>query len=83
MQVHVRTAGTLGRHLPPGSGANQAVMQLPEASTLATLLAQLRLPPDRSVLVAVNDTLIHADAHVGHVLSDGDVVAVMPPLKGG
>ena len=83
MRIVVRSAGNIGKYLPPGTKAGEATLTLSPEATLSTLLNQLPLPGDRSYLISVNDTLVRADSYAAYRLNDGDKVTLMPPLKGG
>ena len=61
-------------------GFDRVQVPLPQAATLAALLADTRfeaLPKD--ALLAVNQAFVKRDAQ----LKDGDEVALMPPVSGG
>ena len=67
------------------AGTDRMVVSLPDRATVAALLAELRRRgggwdalPERAA-VAVNRRY----AHVGTVLTDGDEVALIPPVAGG
>ncbi len=65
-------------------GQRRFTLDLPEKTSSDALLAilQEKYPPLRqlsSLLVAVNES--YADP--GHVLADGDEVALIPPVSGG
>ena len=81
MQVTVKFFGSLREE----AGAKEFALELPPGSTLAQLRGSLaeRYPAlerfgDR-IAAAVNFELAEAD----HVLSDGDEVALLPPVAGG
>ncbi len=82
MRISVRTAGLLGRYLPPGS-ANQAAIDVAEGATALDVIAQLGMPTAASYLVTLNgQSLPRADRET-RALTAGDDLAIMPPLKGG
>ena len=54
-------------------------MGLPDASTVADLIARLRVPVELSRIVLVNGHDVEDDS----ALRDGDVVDIFPPLAGG
>ena len=66
-------------------GTENTVVSLPDRATVGTLLTQLRargggwadLPPNPAV--AVNRSYAKVDS----ILSDGDEVALIPPVAGG
>jgi molybdopterin converting factor small subunit len=81
MQVKVLFYGGLKRE----AGALERLLELPAAITIGGLLEQLKaeyptLSPQLDVTaVAVGDRIVDE----GHTLSDGDEVALLPPVSGG
>jgi molybdopterin converting factor small subunit len=65
--------------LPPGAQDGAASVELPEASTVADVVALLRVPPELSRIVLVNGH----DVDDAAPLHDGDAVDIFPPLAGG
>ncbi len=67
------------------AGASECSWQLPEESTLADLLREIRqahpglAPPAVEIVAAVNEEY----AEGGLVLREGDEVALIPPVSGG
>jgi len=77
VQVHLHT--TLRRR-GPGGVVRQLEVELPEAGTLADLLARLELKPETgAVLLVVNG----ATAEPSLRLRAGDEVHLIPALSGG
>ena len=60
-------------------GPEEQVMELPEHTTLADLAATLKLPPEISLLRVVNGEIRKPD----FPLSEGDEIALFPPIAGG
>lgn len=56
--------------------------QVPAGTTVADLLAALKLPP-RGVAVEVNQTIVPRVRHPEHPLDDGDRVEVVSLVGGG
>ncbi len=83
MKITVKTAGLLGKHLPPGSARNLAVVEVAEGASPLTVIEQLGFPPDANYLVTVNGTIVPPSERPRLQLSDNDQLSVMPPLKGG
>lgn len=81
MEVTLKMSGLMARYVP-GSAAGTK-MHLLDGTTISGLMARLGLPGDETYLVIVNDSTVAKDRHRTHVLSDGDRVSIVPPLKGG
>ena len=79
MVINVRLHSILQSQTPDGS-MGRLVMELPEGSRLADLLAELALPiPADGLLLVINGRMAGEDDE----LQDGDQVNVMPALEGG
>ncbi|MCH9020200.1 MAG: hypothetical protein IIA73_07540, partial [Proteobacteria bacterium] len=51
MKITIKTAGLLGKYLPPGSAGNDAELEVAEGATPRDVIAQLGMPLDASYLV--------------------------------
>jgi molybdopterin converting factor small subunit len=77
MQVSVRLAGDLWRHVPEGRG--DFACEVEPGTTMRQLMGMLKLPhPDR-LLLAVN----HKQAQMDTMLEQGDEVLILPFHAGG
>ncbi|HUF44949.1 MAG TPA: MoaD/ThiS family protein [Aestuariivirgaceae bacterium] len=83
MNITVRTAGLLGRYLPPGSAGNEARIEVDSGSTPLDIMRRLELPEHDSYLVMLNGQVVPAATRPSIELSDGDDLGIFPPLKGG
>ncbi len=83
MDVTVKLYATLARHLPPGAVQNQAVLDLPEEATPATVIQRLNLPEIQCHLVLVNGQYVAPSERARRALKSGDVLAMWPPVAGG
>ncbi len=81
MIVTVKMSGLIAK-LVPGS-ADGVEIDLADESTVSGLMTKLGLPSSENYLVIANDTTIPKDKRSGHKLSNGDRIAIVPPLKGG
>ena len=79
MNLEVHLFATLGPYLPAGAQGDGAVMTFPAGATVGDVVQALGIPSDLSFMTVVNGH----DAEFDHVLVEGDVVAMFPPLVGG
>ena len=79
MRLEVHLFATLGPYLPEGAQGDGAIMAFPEGTTVDDVVQALRIPLDLPFMTVVNGH----DAERGHVLADGDVLSMFPPLVGG
>ncbi len=83
MKIRVRTAGLLGKYLPPGSAGNAAEIDVDDGATPADVIDRLGMPPDASYLVTLNGESLPRAERAVRALAANDDLAIMPPLKGG
>lgn len=83
MKITVKTAGTLGRFLPPGSAGNLADIEVSDDATPVDVIRQLGMPEDGAYLVILNGATVPKTERAARRLSEHDKLSIMPPLKGG
>lgn len=67
-----------------GDTANvSGVRDVPNGTTANDLIAILKLPPEETYALLVNDMTVSLPDRDTFVLNDGDKVTVFPPIKGG
>ncbi|MDH5410721.1 MAG: MoaD/ThiS family protein [Alphaproteobacteria bacterium] len=81
MKVTVKMSGMIAK-MVPGS-ADGIDITLLEGASVSSLMTRLGLPGNETYLVIVNDTTVPKDRRLTHKLSEGDRIAIVPPLKGG
>ncbi len=80
MNVEVRLLASLDRYRPSGVAGRAFRLTIPDHATTADVISLLNIPTGSVRIVAVNGRH-QPDPHF--VLSDGDVVSLLPPLAGG
>jgi sulfur carrier protein ThiS len=83
MIIRVKTAGLLGKYLPPGTELNRAEIDIPSGSTPISVMERLGIPTNGPYLVTVNGTALPESERRTAILEEGDQLAIMPPLRGG
>ena len=82
--ITLKLFATLTDYLPPASKyTNEVTLDLPESSTIGDVITTYALPPKWVHLVLVNGVYIDPAKRASHVLKDGDVLAIWPPIAGG
>ena len=79
MKVEVQLFATLSSYRPDGAVGAEAILEVPEGTTVGQLVQALKIPPDVDCLQVVNGR----DALFDQRLVDGDVLSLFPPLAGG
>ena len=77
MVVKLKFFAGLRDYLPPGE--SPYATEVEAGATVADLFRQFGVPLEKPRIILVNGR--HAD--LGRVLSDGDLLAVFPPVAGG
>ena len=83
MRISFKTAGILVKYLPPGSRDRSAALEVAPGATPLDVVAQLGMPADGSYLVIHNGNSVPKAERATLALSEGDMLSIMPPLKGG
>jgi molybdopterin synthase sulfur carrier subunit len=79
VKVEVHLTATLRAYLPAGTVGDNVVLDVPDGATVDQVVHSLRIPRELERLTVVNGR----DAVPDQQLSEGDVLAVFPPLAGG
>lgn len=79
INVEVALYATLRRYNPHGESSDPFPMQLAAGSSIAHLLEILKIPPQESKQVFVDNVRREKN----YVLQEGQRVAVFPPIAGG
>jgi molybdopterin converting factor small subunit len=79
VKVQVKLLGTYRRHLPADAQGPAYDLELPTATAVEDLLAQLPVPTLEGCVVLVNGRT----PTDGQVLQEGDTLAIFPAMAGG
>ena len=82
MRIQVKTTGILDDYLPPNSN-NPTELEVKNGVTPMDIVRRLGMPANDKYLIAVNGNVVPQSEHASLALSENDLVAIMPPLKGG
>lgn len=83
MKVTLKLYASLGSFLPAGAHRNAIEIEVPEGSSIGDVLAQHQVPRENCHLILVNGHFAPPATADEKVLTDGDVLAVWPPVAGG
>ena len=83
MKITFKLFATLSDYLPPQRQGNELTLELTEESTIDQVVDRFQLPKKLVHLVLVNGHYIAAENRAQHLLKDGDVLAIWPPVAGG
>ena len=83
MDVTLKLFATLSDFLPPEARQNAVPRRVPEGATVRDVLETLAVPLERCHLILVNGVYTAPRNAGERRLSEGDTVAVWPPVAGG
>ena len=84
MQITLKLFATLTDYLPDAARRDNLVaLSLADGTTVSQAYVPYGLPDKLVHLVLVNGRYIDPELRATHVLVDGDVLAIWPPIAGG
>lgn len=83
MKIRFKLFASLGQYLPESAQRNEIELEVAEGATPAEIIASFQLPPKLVHLVLVNGAYIAPEHRNQQHLSEGDALAIWPPIAGG
>ncbi len=84
MRITFKLFAQLADHLPPEvRPGNEMALDVAPGQTIAQIVAPFHLPPALVHLVLVNGKYVPPEARASTTLSEGDALAIWPPIAGG
>ena len=84
MRITFKLYASLTEHLPAEHRRGNAMpLEVAEGASIAQVVEPFALPMKLVHLVLVNGTYVPPEQRLTHVLKDGDVLAIWPPIAGG
>lgn len=83
MHIIVKLYATLGDYLPGSARDHAITLDIEPDTRLSEVIEQLHLPQRLVHLVLVNGIYVEPGARTETPLSEGDAVALWPPIAGG
>ena len=84
MRITFKLYASLAQHLPPeAGGGNEVLIDVPTDATIADIIAPYQLPMKLVHLVLINGVYVEPKDRPSRTLSEGDVLAIWPPIAGG
>jgi sulfur carrier protein ThiS len=79
MRITLKLFATFRRYMPPNSQGTSLDLEVPTGTPVADVLNGLDVPTAGGAVILVNGRTVEP----GHVLQEGDTVAVFPAMAGG
>ena len=83
MKITLKLFASLGDYLPKERDGNVAEIEVDPAASILQIIEPFALPMHLVHLVLVNGVYIQPEARGTTTLSDGDALAIWPPIAGG
>jgi sulfur carrier protein ThiS len=83
MNITLKLYASLGSFLPPGAARNAIELDVSEGASIGEVLAQQNVPRENCHLMLVNGVFAPPATADGKKLTEGDTLAVWPPVAGG
>ncbi|TNF63040.1 MAG: MoaD/ThiS family protein [Burkholderiales bacterium] len=84
MKITFKLFATLTDYLPADARrSNQVELEVSPEASISQIIAPFGLPPKLVHLVLVNGKYIQPEQRMSTTLSEGDVLAIWPPIAGG
>jgi molybdopterin synthase sulfur carrier subunit len=84
MRITFKLYASLTQHLPAEARqSNQVSLDLPEGSSIASIIEPFGMPEKLVHLVLVNGVYVPPSERLSFTPKDGDVLAIWPPIAGG
>ena len=79
MEIEVKLFATLRDYLPKGSDRFSCKMEIDGTTRIRDIVSRLKVPDDIPKIILLNG--VHGKED--HVLKEGDVLSIFPPVAGG
>ena len=83
MKLVFKLFASLGEYLPADASDNATTLEIDEGDTVFNVIARFNIPPDRIHLVLLNGVYLHPEERNAPKFSQGDTLAIWPPVAGG
>ncbi len=84
MDITFKLFATLTDYLPPDARRSNVMnFEIPDDVTITQIIEPFGIPENLVHLVLLNGTYIAPEDRATKTLSDGDVLAIWPPVAGG
>lgn len=83
MSVSVKLGGALVEFAPAGHSGNTHTMSLDVQTSVQDILEQLAVPAEQPLMVILNDSMVARPDYSTTLLTNGDQLSLMPPIRAG
>jgi molybdopterin converting factor small subunit len=79
MKIKLKLFATFREYLPEGNDGHSCMLEVPEKTTVDSVMLQMKLPVDIPKIILINGLQKTA----AEVLHEGDTLSIFPPIAGG
>ena len=83
MDITLKLYATLTPFLPEGAKKNQVPLELPTGTSVMDVLNRYQIPKEKCHLILINGNHTPLDQADLKLLTQGDTLAIWPPVAGG
>lgn len=83
MKITLKMYASLAQFLPPEAVRNIVELEVSDDASPHDVIDRYRVPRQSAHLVLVNGVYIEPERRDAAILTDGDVLAIWPPVAGG
>jgi sulfur carrier protein ThiS len=83
MKLVFKLFAGLGEYLPAEAEANATLIEIDVNDSVYDVIAKFNIPLEKIHLVLLNGVYLHPDERATRTFSEGDILAVWPPVAGG
>ena len=83
MKITIKLFAQLAKYLPAGAVKNELVIDVADGASVQDVIHHLSLPSEYCHLVLVNGVYIAPSEREGHIMTNGQALAIWPPVAGG
>ena len=82
MKMYIELYASLMKLLPPGKERFRREIKVDEGTTVQDVIDRFNIPMEQAHIVLVNGKFV-CDERDKHILQEGDVLSIWPPVAGG
>ena len=83
MEITLKLYASLSQYLPENSAKHSAKFEISSSDTTISVLERFKVPTEEVHLVLLNGVYLHPEERKSLNFSDGDTLALWPPVAGG
>jgi sulfur carrier protein ThiS len=83
VNITLKMYASLAKYLPPDAERNVVAIEIADGASVHEVIDRFHVPREAAHLVLVNGVYVPPEDRDGPAFTEGDVLAVWPPVAGG